>query len=74
MLLVCLPLPICGAHGICKDTQVSEKTEFRRSYHRSVITKSEIRSVIDPILSYKGTSGQPQWTDEDAGAPVQLLT
>ena len=73
MLLVCLPLHICEARWTRKDTRVSETTEFRRSYSRSSFTKSSFEGVIDPILCYKGTSAQPRWTDEDAGAPEQVL-
>ena len=72
VLVVVLPLP-CEAHWTRKDTRVLEKTEFCRSYFRSAATKSDFGSLIDSILCYKGASRQPQWTDEDAGAPEQLL-
>ncbi|KAI6017318.1 hypothetical protein BKA83DRAFT_4326647 [Pisolithus microcarpus] len=51
-----------------KDTEVSETKEFRRSYYRKSINRSDFGNLADRILCYKGGSPHPRWTDVDAGA------
>ncbi|KIK15003.1 hypothetical protein PISMIDRAFT_641667 [Pisolithus microcarpus 441] len=51
-----------------KDTEVSETKEFRRSYYRKSINRSDFGNLADRILCYKGGSPHPRWTDVDAGS------
>ncbi|KAK0434118.1 hypothetical protein EV421DRAFT_2039821 [Armillaria borealis] len=48
-----------------KGIQVSEDTEFRRSYTRIRKLLSDLNVVEEDILCYRGTRKDPRWMDEE---------
>ncbi|KAF5374600.1 hypothetical protein D9615_008990 [Tricholomella constricta] len=58
-----------------KNRQISESTEFRRSYFYTAKTTNGLPDQIsEDILCYRGSSGSPRWTDEDAAMYFTLCT
>lgn len=49
-----------------KGVQVSETTEFRRSYFRPANSRSQLTSLSTSLKCYQGASENPKWLDVDA--------
>ncbi|KAK2462920.1 hypothetical protein APHAL10511_005118 [Amanita phalloides] len=67
---------IRGAYDVIlsKDTQVSEKTEFRRSYWYTSTTRDNLHHIRNEILAYRGPNASPRWMDVDADCYYKLCT
>ncbi|PPR05624.1 hypothetical protein CVT24_002810 [Panaeolus cyanescens] len=50
-----------------KDTQVSETTEFRKSYFKESKSKGDLQRASFSIWCYTGSVPNPKWRDVDAG-------
>lgn len=49
-----------------QGVQVSETTEFRRSYFRPANSRSQLTSLSTSLKCYQGASENPKWLDVDA--------
>ncbi|PFH47372.1 hypothetical protein AMATHDRAFT_6813 [Amanita thiersii Skay4041] len=67
---------IKGAFDIilARGTQVSETTEFRRSYWYTKTSREEMTYVKNEVLCYRGTVKDPRWMDVDKDNYVKLCT
>ncbi|GLB37967.1 putative ATP binding [Lyophyllum shimeji] len=58
-----------------KDTQVEERTEFRRSYDYTRKAHGDLPNQISvDVLCYRGCSANPRWTDQETEMYTPLCT
>ncbi|KAF8627755.1 hypothetical protein AX17_006121 [Amanita inopinata Kibby_2008] len=57
---------------LSRDTQVSETTEFRRSYWYTASSRNNLHHIKNEILCYRGHVQNPRWMDVDRASYFKL--
>ena len=55
-----------------QDTQVSETTEFRKSFFRESQSKDEFKVASFTLWCYRGAVASPKWKDVDTRTSLVL--
>jgi len=58
LILVCV---------LFQNTQISEITEFRKSYIRDLEKKDDLKEASFQLWCYAGDLDNPKWKDQDIG-------
>jgi len=58
LIIICVPF---------QNTQISEITEFRKSYVRDLEKKADLKEASFQLWCYTGDLDNPKWKDQDIG-------
>jgi len=67
-------LPNAFASILQRGVQVSEQQEFRHPFIMECASRSELNSLEDTILAYRGDLLDPQWMDEEPARFTNMCT